>query len=343
MPTLRQKLRQVEQAALRLTGDRRQAVGLRKKIERHLNQLAAGQAGATGQRATGQRVPAVDEAQLLKSLVQFRRAGWVNMPGKSTRVLVERGTGCVLADSKGALILRPREKLLSKPAINRGDFVKYLRGQGIEEYVPHLYLDKYRNVTVGIGHLVPDAKEAKTLAFKKRGTNVGASHTEIERAFNTVKSSGLTNARASAFRNLTSIFITEADAVSQAMRDIDQFLGILGSANYFPEFHTYPVLAKTGLLDLAYNVGADEARYGYKRTTAAIFRRNWKEAGVQQKTNRDAGRASIVQGWFDRAAQQESFFIGHTNCRKPLRQLEHFPITRGHSRQQRNSFRTPLV
>jgi hypothetical protein len=135
MPTLKQKLRQVERAAQRLTGDRRQAVGLRKKIERHLHQLAAGQA-----RATGRRVVAVDEAQLLKNLVQFRRAGWVNMPGKGTRVLVERGTGCVLADSKGALILRPREKLPTKPAINRNTFVQHLKTPGIELFVPYMYL-----------------------------------------------------------------------------------------------------------------------------------------------------------------------------------------------------------
>ncbi len=316
MVTLRQKLRQVERAAQRLTGDRRQAVGLRKKIERHLHQLAASHAG-TG----GRRVAAVDETQLLKSLVQFRRAGWVYDPALKMDVLVERGTGCVLADSKGALILRPREKLPSKPAINRSAFVRYLRQQGIEEYVSHLYLDDNNNVTVGIGHLVPDAKEAKTLAFKKRGTNVGASHTEIERAFNTVKSSGLTNATAPAFRNLTSIFITEADAVIQAMKDIDNFLKILRSRDYFPEFDTYPTLAKTGFLDLAYNRGAKGARDDYKRTTAAVRRRNWKQAGIEQRDGRTPLRANIAQAWFNRAAQQEPFFISHTNCRKPLASL----------------------
>jgi GH24 family phage-related lysozyme (muramidase) len=314
MPTLKQKLRQVEQAALRLTGDRRQAAGLRKKIERHLQQLAAGQAGATGQRVAGTS----HEPQVYEGLVRSGKAGWVNVPGKGTAVLVERGTGCVLADSRGGLILRSRRMLPSKPAINRSAFVRYLRQQGIEEYVPHLYLDRDGNVTVGIGHLVPDADDAKSLSFKRRAPIVGASRSHVERAFNRVKTSGLINARASAFRNLTSIFITEADAVSQAMRDIDQFLGILGSSNYFPEFDTYPVLAKTGLLDLAYNVGADKARFKYKLTTAAIFRRNWKEAGVQQRTGREPGRATLVQGWFDRAAQQEPFFISHTNCQKTL-------------------------
>ena len=298
MPTLKQKLRQVERAAARVTRNRRQAAGLRKNIERHLQQVAAGHA-----RGTGRRVSASHEPQVYERFVRSGQAGWVNVPGQSNAVLVERGTGCVLVDSRGGLILRSRRMLPSKPAINRGNFVNYLRRQGIEEYVPHIYLDKYGNVTVGIGHLIPDVDDAKGLSFTKRGTTIGASQSEIELAFNTVKSSGLINARASAFRNLTNIFMTEADAVSQAMKDIDDFLNILKSSDYFPEFDSYPTLAKEGLLDLAYNVGADEARFGYKKTAAAALRRNWKEAGVQQRTNREVGRASIVQGWFDRAAQ----------------------------------------
>ncbi len=146
MVTLRQKLRQVEQSALRLTGDRRQAAGLRKKIERHLHQLAAGHARATGR----QQVAAVDEAQLLKNLVQFRRAGWVYDPALKMDVLVERGTGCVLADSKGALILRPREKLLSKPAIKESVFLRHLKSPAVENFVPHMYRDSNGHVTVGI-------------------------------------------------------------------------------------------------------------------------------------------------------------------------------------------------
>jgi GH24 family phage-related lysozyme (muramidase) len=313
MANLRQKLRQVEQAALRVTGDRRQAAGLRRKLERHMEQLAAGQAGTAGG-----RVSASHEPQVYERLVRSGKAGWVNVPGKGTAVLVERGTGCVLVDSRGALILRSRIMLPSKPAINKGDFIKYLRRQGIEEYVPHLYLDKKGNVTVGIGHLVPDVDEAKKLVFTKRGTNIGASQKEIERAFNIVNSSGLTNTRASAFRNLTNIFMTEADAVTQAMNDIDEFLRILKSPDYFPEFDTYPTLAKRGLLDLAYNVGPDRARDEYKATTAAVRRRNWKQAGIEQRDGRESGRTSIVQRWFNRAAQQEPFFISHTNCQKTL-------------------------
>lgn len=191
MANLRQKLRQVEQAALRVTGDRRQAAGLRRNLERHLQQLAAGQAGTAGQR----RVAAVDEVQLRKSLIQSGRAGWVNDPALKMAVLVERVTGCVLLDSRNKVITVPRLNLPSKPAVNKNEFIRYLRRQGIEEYVPHMYLDDNNNVTVGIGHLVPDAKEAKSLPFRTRDLVVGVDPSQVEHAFNRVKMSSLVNAR----------------------------------------------------------------------------------------------------------------------------------------------------
>ena len=47
---------------------------------------------------------------------------------------------------------------------------------------------------------------------------------------------------APAFSRLTSVFITEADAVNLALRDMEEFLRILRSPNYFPDFDTYPEL-----------------------------------------------------------------------------------------------------
>jgi hypothetical protein len=313
MVTLRQKLRQVEQAAQRLTGDRRQAVGLRKKIERHLHQLAASHAG-TG----GRRVAAVDEAQLLKSLVQFRRAGWVNMPGKGTRVLVERGTGCVLADSKGALILRPREKLPTKPAIKESVFLRHLKDSDVENFVPHMYRDDNGNVTVGIGELLRTADEAKRLTFTRRGTNIRASAKQIELDFNNVKTAAVSsNSEAPVYQQFTMLEFTEPRAEARALVRMKEFVGFL-RGTYYPEFDTYPVLVKMGLLDLAYQRGARGARDFYPEFAAAMDRRNWKWAGVKQRKDRPVGRANIVQAWFNQAARQEPFFISHTKCRKTL-------------------------
>ena len=76
-----------------------------------------------------------------------------------------------------------------------------------------------------------------------------------------------------------------------------------------------------GILDLAYNASADGARFVYKRTAAAVLRRNWKQAGVEQRDDKEAFRADIAQAWFNQAARQEPFFICHTNCQRNLSNL----------------------
>lgn len=316
MTTLRQKLRQVEQAAARITGDRRQAAGLRQKIERRLQQLAAGQAGAGGR-----RVSASHEPQVYDRVVRSGQAGWVNLPGKGIAVLVERGTGCTLVDSRGSLILHSRLMLRSKPAINKSAFVQHLKTPGIELFVPYMYLDTQRNVTVGVGHLLTDAASARSLSFVERQSGKPGSKDQVVEAYNRVKTSTLTPGDWQAFRNVTSVDLTEAYATILAMNDMDDFLSIIRGPTYYPEFDSYPPLAKMGLLDLVYNVGARRARDDYQRTTAAVRRRNWKQAGIEQRDGRTSFRANIVQNWFDQAARQEPFFISHTNCRKALASL----------------------
>ncbi len=312
MAISRQDLRKLE----RLVG-RSQAKALSRKIEARAQQASRRAARGTA----SQQAAVLNEAVIVKELVTKKRAGWVNDPGKSHAVLVEARTGCLVLDSKGKAITKPKTTLPPKPGINQSAFLRHLRSQGIEEYVPHMYLDTEGNVTVGIGHLVEDVDEAKALSFIKRGTNVGATATEIEQDFNRVKQSGLVNAIAPAFKPLTSLTMTEADAVDLALKDMEEFLKILRDPKYFPEFETYPALAKMGILDLAYNVGADDARFDYNETAAAVLRRNWKKAGIEQRTNREVGRVDVVQAWFNQAARKEHFFISHTNCQKNLSNL----------------------
>jgi hypothetical protein len=225
-----------------------------------------------------------------------------------------------LLNSKGKVITEPKITLSSKPGINEAAFLQHLKDPEVENFAPHMYLDSEGNVTVGIGTLLPDAAKAETLPFVRRGSNVAATSQEIKQAFNSVKSSGLTNTRAPGFRHLTNIDLSEANAELQALDDIKDFLGFLNKT-YFPEFHTFPVLAKMGHLDLAYTAGASGSRNGYKDFAAAVDRRDWKKAGIEQRTDRPPKRADIVQAWYNRAAQQEPYFIGHTNCRKPLSRL----------------------
>jgi GH24 family phage-related lysozyme (muramidase) len=317
MPTLRQKLRQVEQAAQRLTGDRRQAAGLRKKIERHLHQLAAGHT-----RATGRRVSASHEPQVYERLVRSGKAGWVNVPGKGTAVLIERGTGCTLVDSRGGLILRSRLMLPSKPAINPGVFLRHLKHPDVENYLPYMYRDSEGNVTVGIGHLLPTASDAKNLNFFTRAPNVAAEDLDIERAFNRVKKAPLPfDTVATAFERFSNIRISEAYANTLALDEMDEFQRILRTNAHLPEFETYPIAAKMAILDMAYTLGAKGMREGFPVFTSAVRRRNWKLAAQESHRKQpSAQRNQIVWDWLQQAARKEFFFI-HPTCTKELRRL----------------------
>ncbi len=316
MAISRQDLRKIEKAAQRLTGSRSQAAALARKIEARAQQAARRASRGAG----SQQAAAQSEKKIIESLVTNTRAGWVNEPGTSRAVLVEKGTGCLLLDSKGKAITGPKITLSSKPGIDIPAFLQHLKDPEVENFASHMYLDRYGNVTVGIGTLLPDAATAETLPFVRRGSNVAATSQEIERAFNSVKNSGLTNTRAPGFRHLTSIDLSEAEAELKALADMKDFLGFL-SKTYFPEFHTFPVLAKMGHLDLAYTAGARGSRDKYKRFAAAVDRRDWKKAGIEQRDDRPPKRADIVQAWYNQAARQEPFFISHTNCRKRLTHL----------------------
>ncbi len=301
MAISRQDLRKLE----RLVG-RSQATALRKKIE-----------------SRAQQATALTDAEIAKQLVVKKRAGWVNEPGKSRAVLVEKGTGCLLLDSKGKAITGPKITLSSKPGIDIPAFLQHLKPPGIEDFLPYMYQDKYGNVTVGIGFLLKKPEDAFPLNFIKFNPIANATPLEIEEAFNMVKNAPVApNTVATDFEKLTDIRISEAEAELKALADMHDFLRILRSPNYFPDFDTYPVTAKMGILDMAYTLGAFGTRTGYPRFTAAVRRRNWKLAAQHSHRPQVSGkRDAIVRNWFKQAARQEPFFIGDTKCRKPLSQL----------------------
>jgi hypothetical protein len=174
---------------------------------------------------------------------------------------------------------------------------------------------------VGIGTLLPDAAKAETLPFVRRGSNVAATSQEIKRDFNSVKNSGLTNTRAPGFRHLTNIDLSEAEAELKALADMKDFIRIIRSSDNFPEFDTYPVTAKMGLLDMVYTLGAKGTREEYPVFTSAVRRRNFKLAARESyRPTLSAKRNGIVRAWLDDAARKEHFFI-HPTCKKQLKVL----------------------
>ena len=283
----RQNLRKIEKAAQRLTGSRRQATALARKIETQFSKVAA------------KNFP-----KIVETLVADKRAGWVKGPGKNMAVLVEAKTGCLLLDSKGKQITDSRYRHPRMPPIDKGAFLQHLKTPGMELYVPYMYLDEKKNVTVGIGHLLEDADEATMLKFVERGTSKLANKEDVKNAFNKVKSSSLTPGIAHLFKNLTQIVISEADATVLALDDMEIFLSELKARKAYSDFHTYPPTAKLAVLDLAYTLGVPKTVNLYDDFTAAVSHRNWKLAAQESdRPGLSADRNKIAFDWLQQAAQ----------------------------------------
>ncbi len=249
MAISRQDLRKLE----RLVG-RRQATALSRKTEARAQQAARRASCGTG----AQRAAPQTEQQIIKDLVTKKSAGWVNEPGKSRSVLVEAKTGCLVLDAKGKAITEPKIMLPSKPGISESVFLQHLKDPDVENFVPHMYLDRYGNVTVGIGTLLPDADKARQLPFIERQSGKPADKEYVNIAFDKVQKSTITPGDWQEFRKLTSVELSEANAVIQAVNDLDDFISILRNPIYFPDFDTYSGDRKDGIAGYDLHIGCEE-------------------------------------------------------------------------------------
>jgi hypothetical protein len=289
-----QQMRDVERSLAKLTGNKTQATQFRRNLETKVQQAAA-----------------KAQPKIVQSLVKSGQAGWANDPDTpGSAVLVERGTGCVLLEPKGKTIQRPNR--VSHPptsGINEMAFIQHLKVAGNELYVPYMYKDLNDNVTVGIGTHLENAQQAKNLPFVDRGTNQSVHDNHKINAFNKVTNSPISGqAGARAFKPLTSIVISEADAVMIAEGDLRGFIGILRHRTNFPEFDTYPEMAKMGLLDMAYTLGVEGTKKEYPNFTTAVRHRDWNMAARESdRPQLSPGRNQTVFQWFKKAEQQEKF------------------------------------
>jgi hypothetical protein len=289
-----QQMREMERSLAQL-GGKTQATKIRKSLEKKIQMAAA------------KKLP-----DIALSLVKSGRAGWANDPDTpGGAVLVERGTGCVLLDPKGKAFQRSnRVNHPPTSGIDEVAFIQHLRTAGNEDFVPYLYKDSEEFVTVGIGHQLRNASDTKIVPFVERGTNKSVHDNHKINAFNKVRNSPISGqAGASAFRPLTNIVISEADAIKIAEDDLREFIGLLRHGTYFPEFDSYPETAKLGLLDMAYNLGVDGTTTKYPDFTLAVRHRDWNLAARESdRPQLSSGRNQTVFQWFKQAEQQQKYF-----------------------------------
>lgn len=139
----------------------------------------------------------------------------------------------------------------------------------------YMYLDTKGLVTVGIGHQIFSAEDAQQIPFLD-GANKPVSKEEIKRQFDLLKGSFLPNYKATSYKSLTSIHISEetmADLMDANLQDCDRQLRLL-----FPGFDRYPSNVRLVLFDMAFNGGVGSLKGGYPKFVDAIKRGNWRAA-----------------------------------------------------------------
>ncbi|MCH9020380.1 MAG: hypothetical protein IIA73_08460 [Proteobacteria bacterium] len=288
------------------------------------------------------------QSQKLERLLSMKRAGWANLPETGSilgltipaghrAILVERATGCIILSDDGKPTTRPEPNQFRRAIrYDRNAFKKH--AIDFEGFAQHMYLDVKGNVTVGIGHLIPDAEAAAKLKFHHRETNGESMKTQRKgkvdamhkrNAYLKVLNSGITNGSLEAFKDVTHIDLDPVVIGDIFRNDVKQFIHELNCE--FPDFETYPASAQLGMLDLIYNIGRDNFCGGFPVFQKALEFRNWIKVAeeshrleeINGKHNETMERRNeVVRGWFLDAIKDEPFFL-NPDC--PPKRLSMIP------------------
>lgn len=150
--------------------------------------------------------------------------------------------------------------------------------EGVYSY---MYLDTADNVTVGVGHLLPNGEAAQKLAFVLRANANPpvvvrpATPDEVRADFDQV--SQQPGGRAATFyKQFTKLDLPDSaiDAVLEAkIEEITKQLCIA-----FPDFNSYPPEACAAILDMGYNLGVEKLKTEFPSFSRAVRARDWATA-----------------------------------------------------------------
>ena len=279
------------------------------------------------------------QSQKLERLLSMRRADWANLPETGSilgltipaghrSILVERATGCIILSDEGKPFTRPESNRFQRAIrYDRNAFQKH--AIDFEGFAQHMYLDVKGNVTVGIGHLIPDAEAAAKLKFHHRTKKGKVDAMHKRNAYLKVLNSGITNGSLEAFKDVTHIDLDPVVIGDIFRNDVKQFIHEL--THCFPDFETYPASAQLGMLDLIYNIGRDNFCGGFPVFQKALEFRNWIKVAeeshrleeINGKHNETMERRNeVVREWFLDAIEDEPFFL---NPECPPKRLSMIP------------------
>ena len=203
-----------------------------------------------------------------------------------------------------------RNRSPSLPTTNDLRLEYLTKARVFEGFARHMYRDPECNVTIGIGHLLPNVEAALRLQrmFVHKKTRKQASRDDIKEDFNAVRTSKSACGTAGHYASETHLEISEDNATSLAQSDIEQKLHEI--KHYFPHFETYPQPAQLGVLDMVFNAGIGTTLDVFTQFTGAVRQRNWKLAAEDSnRPQAETRRNTPVREWFLEAARVEPCFV----------------------------------
>ena len=191
-------------------------------------------------------------------------------------------------DVNGRTHKKINEKLLAiKPSIPVPvtEAVKAKLRKKLEQYegrVEHMYLDTRGFVTVGVGHMMSSAEEAKKVAFINAASSAQASKKEIEDEFALIKSKPFGAAYpARRFKSSTKLKLTDSTINELTNKHITSFEGELKQIYGATEFNTHPENVKLALFDMIFNLGMPRLKTGYPKFNKYIKVKDYKNAALE--------------------------------------------------------------
>lgn len=279
---------------------------------------------SAGQVAPGSSAPAPSaasvQATLVKKHLMAGKVGWVNdlegafAPGKA--ILVQANTGKLVVDANGDVISGPKLTISSMP-ITFQDAYNFVLPH--EARIEHMYLDTKGLVTVGVGYNLDafgGVAAALALPFVYKSNNQLASAADIMMDYQEVAKDSATQISATKNQKRTAgsydkdtklkLLDVDIDALSNSI--ITTFIQETTTKLLNSNDSELPLVAKLVAFDLVYNVGLPKAQ-GYLCTLAALRRRDWDAAGVEQGTGRDQNRALKISKHVKKLKSKPHFFI----------------------------------
>jgi len=181
----------------------------------------------------------------------------------------------------------------------------------LEQYegnIEHMYLDGEGNVTIGVGHLIPDASHAAGLTLYMRKTGVPATDDQKKSEYESVVKEQ--RKPAAWYRSKTTLFIKPADVealTNEHLRSFENELKNLYNGTAFPPgFDKLPEPVRLALFDMIFNLGATRLKREFPKLNRAIANGDWNAAASEcNRPQVQVARNNYVKGLFQAAADAQ--------------------------------------